>query len=237
MEHGARRVRLLFIISIIFTIIFFQNNVVYADESRLPSIELINLSQEDAERRYLNVVPRRVGQDIMKNIPLQQILVSDNWIAVGNDEMVIGVFSLTGEFKYSIAFSAEGLYRLYYNVENDGLIIFIGQNNNYYTYNSFGELIQMEGLDLERGGYEKYKPDNVDAEGNRYYLSTGNKLLDFISRAYPKIIKESPNGDKEVLWNCGYKWFQLRYSFMFIVLGILFIIAKRSITISKSKTS
>ena len=153
MEHNCRLSKAISMGVLIIVIICFGGKNVYAQDDL--TITLVDLTLEEAERKYLSVSPRLVKQEILECNPIEQLIVADNWIAVGTTKKVVGVFDLDGRYRYSIAFTTDGRYYMYYDEETDGLMILVAQSSVYFTFDKNGTLIQMKGRDIERGEYKK----------------------------------------------------------------------------------
>lgn len=220
MGYDSRVVKMIAIFAIGIILFISSVNRVYAEPEN--TVTLINLSEEEARKNFLLVVPRIVRETLLEKKLVEQLLVTEKWIAIGTENKMVGVYNTDGSYKYSIAFTIDGLYYISYNKENDWLTVYVAKVGTYFSFDDKGQLIQMEG---RKRTLKLFIPELVDADGSEYYLSTGNKLLDKVCFGYPKVMKKDTSGLESVFWDSGSIRFKLDQFFEFFIAAIVLTVA------------
>ncbi len=232
MGYDSRVVKMIAIFAIGIILFISSVNRVYAEPEN--TVTLINLSEEEARKNFLLVVPRIVRETLLEKKLVEQLLVTEKWIAIGTENKMVGVYNTDGSYKYSIAFTIDGLYYISYNKEMDCLTVYVAKANTYFSFDDKGQLIQMEEKNSKKP-LNVFIPEPVDANGCEYYLSIGNKLLDKICFGYPKVMKIDTSGLESVFWDSGSRRFKPQNLFMFFVFLFIYIILKKIVDKNKRK--
>lgn len=224
MEHGIRLVKekLLLIIWLVMGILFIVPMEVKAEET----VVFKNITGEEAKQVLKAINIRACDINKLKKLPIEELLVSDDWLAIGvqgviggKSENAVGVFDTKGNLKYAVTFDTTGTHGLIYDNESDSLVIYIPRANTYYTFNSNGALIQIEGFDSKKG-IKKTDAKFVDSEGNEYFLSSGIGIGKLFVTDKTIVIRKNTDGNQSVFFQTDYS----SYGSILKVLPIILII-------------
>ena len=136
MGHDSKIMKVIVIFIIGLSFLAYSSKKVYADSQN--TITLVNLTEEEARKKYILVAPRMVRKELLEKKLIEQIIVSEDWIAIGTESKVVGVFDTNGCYKYSIAFSADGIYYISYDEAKECLTVFIANGGTYFSFNEKG---------------------------------------------------------------------------------------------------
>lgn len=148
-----------------------------------------------------------------------EILIADDWIAVGNKNNVIGVFDNSGELKYCIRFTTTGMYKLLYDINAGGLVIGISRNSTYYSFDINGNLYQITDY---KDRYVDSFSDSLeqDMSGNYYFLKTKRLAKTLFLKQSTLVIKRGEGESLFLESDSQYKG----ESFIFILIVAAFLV-------------
>lgn len=226
MEYYIKLSNKMKLIVALFLMGIFLTNPIESKAEETETIIIKNLTEADAWKVLQSVNIRACDIDVLKRLPIIELLVSDRWVAVGAQDVIegksenaVGVFDIKGNLKYAITFNTTGTHKLYYDNETDSLVINISRASTYYTFDSNGILTSMEGYDSKKG---LKKEDNRfrDCEGNEYFLSGGIGIGKFFATDMTTVIRKNTEGVQEVFFQTDYS----RFGFLIKCLPTLLII-------------
>lgn len=241
MEHCKKTIQIEAFIIFLVLFVFCKCVDVQADDINFNNVILYGLTEEEAEARLQSASIRYSSEEELKDSLFEQLLISDDWIAVGNNNKVVGVFNYAGELKYCIKFATTGMYSLYYDSNIDGLSIKIVRNDTYYTFDSNGHLMKiMDYRDNNTKGL--LDSQQMDKNGNRYYLKSERQISSLFLKRSINVIK--CGAEENVFLKSKYRfgfvfWTDYLLNFITIcVVGIviyMLVIRKNKLTNRKKK--
>lgn len=197
-----------------------------------------NITEKEAQQMLQSINIRACDINKLKKLPIEGLLVSDDWIAIGVQDVIngksenaVGVFDIKGSLKYAFTFNTTGIHRLFYDNKSDSLILYIPRASTYYTFNESGTLTQIEGYDSKKG-VKKTEDRVMDGEGNTYFLSSGTGIRRLFSTDNTIVVKKSIDGSQEVFFQSDYSSYGYALKILpvfLIIMLVLFLEYKYSI--------
>lgn len=198
------------------------------------SAELKNLTEEEVKTIMHSVTLRVSDVDALKQLPLRELVVADDWVAVGGQNQsagtysnVVGILDLQGNVEQVFAFNTSGGYQLYVDEKRQNLVLYIARSGIYCTIDRDGTLRQVEGdtpAAAER--YRKQGKNFTDQDGNAYYLSAGSKGKDLVFPNKTAVMKRTGAGAEEVFFETDYsqgRWAMTIVPFLIMIGIVLFL--------------
>lgn len=176
---------IIFIFAVSFSAL--TTTVIYAKKQ--DSILLIDIEAEDAQERMQHAAIRKSSLEVLQKDRFYRILVSNNWIAVGNKNNVVGVFDIKGDLLYCIRFTTTGDYYFFYNDTTDSLVIQIVRNNTYYVMDNEGSIIKM--IDSQNKNVKNFKESLMtDTFDNEYYIKSHRDQSSLFLKKCSRVMKK-----------------------------------------------
>lgn len=196
MGDSTRRIRkVIFIIAI--SVLIMQSTCYGMNMS---SIEIQGMTESQAEESLRAVNFRKGNLEDLKKSEPRELLVTPFWIAIGTNDCMVGVYNLDGELLYSLRFTTNGQYSLYYNQEEDSLVIKMWRSGTYYYFDVGGEILKIVSRDCPQEGlFDSFK---VDGEGNQYTIEKNSKLKDFYLYRYSQVVQHG--NEEKIILECRY---------------------------------
>lgn len=225
-----RLIKKLRLVAALLIMSIFLASPVDASANETDNIIIKNITEEEAQKLLQSVSIRTCGINALKKLPIVELLVSDNWVAIGaqdviegKSENVVGVFDIKGNLKYALTFNTTGTHKLYYDNESDSLVLYVSRASTYYTFNSNGFLTSIEGYDSKKG-LKKENKNFVDSEGNEYFLSGGIGINKVFATDMTTVIRKDTDGYQEVFFQTDYSSFGFLLKCIPILLMILLVL-------------
>lgn len=196
MENCKKLIKVTYVI-ILFAIFSLSIKwISYAGNVKMENSIVKGIFEDEAKTRLSDIALRDSDLEALKEGLFTEILIADDWIAVGNKNNVIGVFDNSGELKYCIRFTTTGMYKLLYDINADGLVIGISRNNTYYSFDINGNLYQI--TDYTDRYVDSFSDSlEQDTSGNYYFLKTKRLAKTLFLKQSTLVIKR---GEEESLF-------------------------------------
>lgn len=211
MKYGFRKWKLA-AFAVFFSIAMLMKPCCGMDTSE---IVIEGMTEEDAERSLIATGLRKSDLNVLKRGEPTTLLVTPFWIAVGTENHVVGVFDVDGNLLYIIRFTTNGKYALYYDQRENGLVIEIYRNGEYYYLNEEGKLRKISSRDCPQTGLEE--SHETDIRGNQYAIERESRIGDFYLYRYAQVIQRG--NDDNVMIEFRYYINMLRIYVLLCMLG------------------
>lgn len=220
MRYCKRITFVVYMIILVAVFSFHTTSISYADNVKMADPIIKGISEDEAKTRLADTALRYSDLKALKAGLFTELLITDDWIAVGNRNNVIGVFDNSGRLKYCIRFTTTGMYTLQYDAGADGLVVDISRNETYYSFDTKGELYQI--TDYKDGYIDSLSGSlRQDEAGYRYSLKTKRLAKSLFLKQRTLVIKSSGTGDMVFLESDHqYKG----ESFVFILIAAAFLV-------------
>ncbi len=221
MVNNFRRIKQC-LLRLFFVCCFLKVNMI----SSYAEISLIGLTEEEAKQHNIWAAPRKIREELLYQKPVRDVLVTEQWVAIEVERNMVGVYDLQGNYLYSVAITSDGGCLLYYDREMDRLIVVVSRTQIGYSFDSSGELVQMESWDDNKR--KRYSvPDKIDKAGREYYISSGSKWKDvFSSGTRSKVLVKNKEGEESVFWDSGLRSFRLATEWKLLLFMIIFALCR-----------
>lgn len=127
----------------------------------------------------------------------------DGYILVGTqdyDDNEIFIYSPDGRCEYGYSFHTSNQNYVVWN--GDYINIFVVRSYIVIEFDKNGELIEIYPIDGARGfSWNLFDETSMKANGYTFKLEKGNGIASWLGPSYPKLVKISPDGTREILYD------------------------------------
>ena len=119
----------------------------------------------------------------------------------GSGANEIFIYNPDGQCEYGFSFDSSNMYYTIWN--GDYIDIFLVRAYTALEFDKSGEMIEVYPIGGENSGFSwnMFKETSMKANGYTFKLEKGNGIASWLGPSYPKLVKISPDGTREILYD------------------------------------